>query len=107
MKRMVLSCLLLAACDGGNPEADGYVFSKGEYLNPDVNVVFVLHPSTDELLETAPPSARVKGASLEAYSLIRNGGADCEVHIVDPNASYKPEWIGHEMAHCLTGRWHA
>lgn len=30
----------------------------------------------------------------------------CVVHIVDPTVGYYPEFIGHEVMHCIFGDWH-
>jgi len=44
------------------------------------------------------------GRELMAWSIIRAG--NCEVHIVDPSRSYQPQWTGHEVTHCIWGRFH-
>lgn len=96
--------LMLAACER-SPAADTYRFEHKEWQHLAPPITVVVHPSIAALRAAAPDSARSEGHILMAWSLINSGG--CEVHIVDPAVSYQPEWLGHEVAHCLWGRWHA
>lgn len=89
----------LAAC--GQP-ADGHRFERKEFERSRPDITIVLHPSVADLRAAAPPSARHK--YLRGWSVITRTG--CELHVVDPAASYRPEWLGHEVAHCVWGRFH-
>ncbi len=99
---MAFSCL--ASCNQQQTAADGYRFEKKEYEQTLVGVRFVVHPSIADLRAAAPREAIVDGRTLMAWSKL--GKEACEVHIVDPAVSYQPEWIGHEITHCVFGRWH-
>jgi hypothetical protein len=96
---LIFAGLLLSSC---NPVAsDGYVFEKKEFDRKQFATVIVVHPSLKELRESGP---RVEGRDLMAYGILSKG--KCEIHIVDPEVSYEPKWMGHELAHCIYGRWH-
>ncbi len=43
---------------------------------------------------------------LKGFSLIHPKGGDCQVYIVDPKVSYEPEYLGHEITHCIYGFFH-
>lgn len=93
--------ILLNGCDA----PDGYSFEHKEFERKQPAITIVTHPRVADLRSMAPPAARAEqGAELMAWSIIRKEG--CEVHVVDPAKSYQPEWIGHEVAHCIWGRFH-
>ncbi|SKB62105.1 hypothetical protein [Sphingopyxis flava] len=96
----LLAAVLLAGCG----PADGYQFERKEFERAAPNITVVTHPSLKALRDAAPASAKEGAAELQAWSAITSRG--CEMHIVDPTQSYQPEWIGHEAAHCVYGRWH-
>jgi hypothetical protein len=41
-----------------------------------------------------------------AFGFVSPDRPACTIHIVDPAKDYRPEWIGHELTHCLHGQWH-
>lgn len=110
MKRLALLALaLLAGCD--QPSADGYAFGAKEFTHTAPAIRFVVHRSLTDLRNAAPfdinAQARSQGRELMAWSTLSGPGhTSCTVHIVDPAVSYQPEWIGHEVTHCIYGRWH-
>lgn len=107
MKMIIALCLALTAC--GQVAGDGYQFEKAEFDNrPQVTVTVVEHPSVAALRAEA---VRLKipvtpGEQLQAFGMLSPTKPTCEIHIVAPKVSYKPEWIGHEFTHCIKGRWH-
>lgn len=111
MKRLAfLALALLAGCDQ-QPAADGYDFGRKEFTHPAPAIKIVIHKSIEDLRASAPGNTiadtAAEGRVLMAYSIMHPGGiGTCTVHIVDPAVSYQPEWIGHEVAHCIWGRWH-
>lgn len=44
------------------------------------------------------------GNNVNGFSITVNGV--CQIHIHDPSYSYEPEIAGHEMFHCMYGKWH-
>lgn len=102
MKRLAVIMLLLSGC---GEASDGYRFERKEFERPRPEITIVTHPTIADLRANAPDAARQpEGRELMAWSIIRPN--ECEVHVVDPAASYQPQWIGHEVAHCVWGRWH-
>lgn len=85
--------------------ADGYSFEKKEFehLNPDI--VFVVHKTEKELREAAKAHGVKHFSATKAFSILHH--EKCSVHIVDPKTHYYPEYIGHEVTHCMYGRWHS
>lgn len=101
------AALLLAACDGGSGVgADGYRFGHKEKQDTELEISVVVHNTRNEVLEAAEdagvtiPQSRV----LMAWGELR--GSACTIHIISPEVAYEPEWLGHELAHCIWGRWH-
>lgn len=96
----------LMSCNEQPGAADGYVFSNAEYRRLSQPITFVEHHSLAELrFEARTAGAPDDGRELMAWSELRSGG--CTVHILDPSVRYYPEWIGHEITHCIYGRWHS
>lgn len=98
----VSAVLGLAGC---NQSADGHRFERKEFERTSPNITIVTHASIADLRAKFPTSTKAReGDEIMAWSIIRSD--TCEIHIVDPARSYQPEWIGHEVAHCVWGRFH-
>ncbi len=108
MRRYLIAFALLAGCDGGSTGADGYRYEGAEYRRDEVLVRIVTHADLHELQRAGQRQGAVvePNRDLQAFAVIEPGGAVCTLHMVDPATRYRPEWIGHEMAHCAFGRWH-
>jgi hypothetical protein len=104
MKKIILAALLLASCS--ETATDKYTFEKGTgRLRPERQITVVTHPSLDDLRkEKRATGAVAANRDLMAYSIISQ--TKCTVHIVDPAVKYMPEFIGHEITHCLYGEFH-
>lgn len=91
----------------GNPSFDGYRFEGKEFTNLDTKIEFVVHNSYSELREAAKTVGIKNYRSVKAFSTLHKPDYKrCVVHIVDPSKLYAPEYIGHEITHCIYGRWH-
>lgn len=101
--------MALAGCGNGEA-ADAYAFKRKEWQRLTPKITFVEHPSLGALIAAAPKrtrdEAKAAGRTIMAWSEIDPKSGAATVHIVDPLVSYAPEWIGHEIAHVLYGRWH-
>jgi hypothetical protein len=101
--------LALAGCKSGEA-ADAYAFVRKEWTHLAPSISFVEHPSVAALIAAAPKKtrdeAKAAGRTIMAWSEIHPKTGAAIVHIVDPLVSYAPEWIGHEIAHVIYGRWH-
>lgn len=122
MKKLIASVLIAAsiflptAVKGNEKKGkDGYVFQHAEFVNTNLKIKIVIHPSLQDLRdagmkvgaisEDISPGSMIKVNSTGAWSLINKTGT-CEIHIVDAAKQYLPELAGHELMHCIYGRWH-
>ena len=102
MHRVVaLAVLALASC-GESP--DGYTFDGAEFERRQQPVTVVEHASLRDLKHAAPAAAQTQGRELQGFSYLRPDG--CEIHVSDLRKSAARVWLGHEMTHCVYGRWH-
>jgi hypothetical protein len=87
---------------------DGYRFGKKEFTHLNFEVVVVEHKSTKDLVDFAESKKIHTNPRkiLKALSVINLEKNVCEIHIIDPDEEYMPAFIGHELAHCIYGRWH-
>lgn len=108
---MILLVLLssIIGCDipMGGPSLDGYKFQTKEFENHDVQISFRTHKSFADLRAAAEKSGVKNHKGVMAFSTLhRPDFKTCTVHVVDPIVDYLPEYIGHEITHCIYGRWH-
>lgn len=106
MKKFLAACALalLASC-GEAPAADGYTFEQEEFFRPAQPIEIVAYDSVADLRRAASKLVKLDdGRELMAFGLIHPD--KCVIHMVKPSADYQPEWIGHELTHCVYGRWH-
>lgn len=96
----------LVSCEQGkSPAADDYTFEAKEFEHTDISLKVVVIPDEKKFNELkAKYAPGVDG--LQAFSAINPMTKSCTVYIKDPNWEYQPEFIGHELAHCIWGRWH-
>ena len=96
---------------------DNYYFEKKEYEFLTFEVEVVILKDKDEFEEVAKQyftSKRVR-RNVEAWSKLSRMTDDdgnvtsvekCTIYIRDPMWKYEPEHMGHELSHCMWGRWH-
>lgn len=110
MKLMLVMGLtaLLTACDSKPVGKDGYTFGQETFTRTEFPVEVVLLKSERELsVAYAARNIRgVKPESVAAFAIIRRNDPRCTIYMVDPKLNYQPEWIGHELVHCIYGEWH-
>jgi hypothetical protein len=94
--------LLLAGCN--QSAADGYRFERAEWFRSEQTLAVVAHPNLEELRKAADKAGAKGEGKIMAWGAI--GKDRCTIHIVDPVKGYAPEYIGHEVTHCIYGRWH-
>lgn len=110
--KLVTTLLVAAALTGydiqlGKRSPDGYEFEGKEFNNIDTKIEFVVHPSYSDLHKSAAAAGVKDARSVKAYSVLQKPDyKKCTVHIIDPDVVYAPEYIGHEIVHCIYGRWH-
>lgn len=86
--------------------SDGYVFNRKEYENTTPGVKFVLLQNSSEMTEVKKKFFGPNWKQVSAFTEWNPDKGTCTIYIMDPNWQYKPELIGHEVAHCIWGRWH-
>lgn len=93
----------------GNTGKDGYYFEKETFSRTDIPLHIILYPSSAALKSEYAKShnSLAEGRELVAFSTLNTGNTEtCAVHMVDPKVYYSPEFIGHEIVHCMYGEWH-
>ena len=99
--------LSLVACDQGTATSgkDAYMFEAKEYQKKTITVTMQVFESQIELDHYARDN-NIKVDGLVAFSKLYPSIDKCTIFIVDPLTDYNPEFLGHEFAHCVWGRWH-
>ena len=108
-----LFCLLLSGCVPASIPAamidnigiDGYAFRQKEFEHLEQNIKVVLFSNEESLRQTADKVFGPNGKKIKAFAV---WGKDnqCVLYIKDPDWQYEPEIIGHELAHCIWGKFH-
>lgn len=103
----LLLALALAACEPtGQVATDGYLFETAQEKLSQRQITVTLHATREDLVRSHPDVVEVQGSKIQAYATYSPNGDRCWIHIVDPAKGYQPEFYGHELTHCLYGRWH-
>jgi hypothetical protein len=101
-----ISFLSLTACEPqSNLGSDGYRFGEKQYEQSSVQVNVVTYKTREKLVASAKKLG-VNNEDIAAFAILQKNGKICTMHIIDPEVSYEPEFIGHEFAHCVYGQWH-
>lgn len=116
---LVGCALLLSGSYWGTPREskDDYYFETKEYEHLTFQVEFVIidnEEEWDKLKKEYFKKSKTRRKVRAWTQLIRDIDDDgnivgtelCRVFIKDPKWVYQPEILGHEMAHCVWGRWH-
>jgi hypothetical protein len=101
---------LLASC-GKSPSSvggDGYYFEKETLTRTDLALHVVLVKDQAEMTQLLKEHGRqpVAGNEVAAFSTYSPVEPRCTIYMIDPKLSYQPEFIGHELVHCVYGNWH-
>ena len=108
---IVLMLMAITGCTSiGSPKykygSDDYRFLVKEYENLNPEVHFILLKDEAEYNSVRKRELGIKWDSVSAFTLWIPETGKCTVFIKDPSWSWEPELIGHEVAHCIWGRWH-
>ena len=108
MKKLavVLAMLLASACT--TISGDGYKFGNKEYEQNNLQVKIVVYKSIRDLQISAAKHKVTADDKTAAFSVLQEIPHNnvCTIHILDPKIGYWPQFIGHELTHCIYGRWH-
>jgi hypothetical protein len=101
------------AAHAGSKGADDYRFGSKEYEMTDLSVKIVIAKNEVQFNRFAKANGLdpnrqtgLKATRVEAFSILHPREQQCTIYIKDPEWEYEPEFIGHELAHCVWGRWH-
>jgi len=97
-----------------NEGVDGYTFLRKTIERKDVRIIIVTYKSYIELeaavrshIGADPKYSAIKAHRVQAFSVLEKPNYDvCTIHMIDPAISYDPEYIGHELMHCVYGEFH-
>lgn len=85
--------------------SDGYIFEGKEFQHTEIDLKVIVINNVAEF--DALKNKLVPGIdNLQAFSAINPFTNSCTVYVKDPLWEYQPEFLGHEIAHCIWGRWH-
>jgi hypothetical protein len=108
LKYIFILAMLLLAVEPSHSQvaSDGYkFFGNPPLLRQEFSTVVIEHESRNELVE-AGREAGLNFIEVHAFSTFNVQTNVCTIHIIKPSVRYLPEHIGHELVHCLYGKWH-
>lgn len=85
---------------------DGYTFDRPQYVETKFTTEIVLVDNQAELVKLAPAGTQKFGTELMAFARLNRDQHRCTIYMVDARRAYQPQWLGHELAHCIYGDWH-
>jgi hypothetical protein len=103
----------LVACDNvSKPKGkDGYYFEQESFTRTEFPVEVVLVKDEAAIAAAIKEKNNVHGTiepkNVAAFSIIRKSDPKCTIYMIDPKNKYEPEFIGHELVHCIYGVWHS
>lgn len=110
---LFLTILLVSCGDGSSKQkgTDGYYFEKETFKRTKFEIELVLLNSPAEVSAEVKKRIRSVEGTIEpknvaAFSIVRESDTRCTIYTVDPKIMYEPEWLGHELTHCIYGVWH-
>lgn len=101
--------LFLSSCDDGPKRAaDDYYFEEKEFERTSLGVTVVLFETRREFEETAKQKLGrdFPVETVAAFGSLSLVGNNCTIYTMDASVQYEPEFLGHELAHCIWGRFH-
>jgi hypothetical protein len=110
---LVMTVALFTSCSDasrGKKGADGYYFEKETFTRTQLQVNVVLVQSQAEMTALIKEKDNVQGTInpnlTAAFSTLAVNEPRCTIYMLDPKVQYEPEFIGHELVHCIYGVWH-
>lgn len=86
--------------------SDGHRFLVKEYQTLTPNVEFILMSNQSQYEEILKENFGHNWDKVSAFTKWNPKSLTCKIYIKDPSWRYEPELIGHEVAHCIWGRFH-
>jgi hypothetical protein len=110
MKILLIILLLLSFSVGaqklGKYGTDDFRFLQKEIENLTPGVEFILAKNQKEFDDFRKEFIGNGWNNVSAFTRWNEEKGTCKIYIKDPLWKYEPELIGHEVAHCIWGRFH-
>ena len=104
---LLISLGIIVGCsDSSKKSPDGYYFEEPEYVKTELQVKMVLFKEKSEFRKVAIEKGAWHDGTVQAFGTINPNGNSCTIYTYDATVKYQPEYWGHELAHCVYGRWH-
>lgn len=102
---LIFAALSLTGCDIPKKAPDGYHFEQGDFERNEIEVTMIQYDNRADFERSAKRlGAYTEG--LEAFGEVGISDPWCRIHIMRVSQHYEPEWLGHEVTHCIYGQWH-
>jgi len=104
-----LATIMLASCEPGPQKGkDGYYFEQETFVRHQFTVAIVVAKDQKELNELAKANGAYipEGREAGAFARLDLTKPHCTIFTIDPREIYIPEFLGHELTHCMYGNWH-
>lgn len=113
--------LALSACNNVERDSifrskvgdDNYTFEMKQFTAKKMVITTVEYKNEKEFAEayetkTKQSYKRENNRVIAAWTeyVYKNDVNTCTIHIMDPFYSYEPDFMGHELAHCMYGQFH-
>lgn len=87
---------------------DGYHFEQAEFLNTNIALKLVLAQDQKGLKDLWERHGNDSpfNRNLRAFARVDEAAKTCTIYALDSRAKHAPQWLGHELEHCIYGQWH-
>ena len=108
-KRLLLSLALAltSVAAAAAPSLDGYSFETEQFEHRTVSVTFVpVERQTDLQALSEINGIHLRSSQIKGFTRYDAKSDSCVIYMMDPKVSYEPEFLGHELTHCIYGDFH-
>lgn len=102
----LLLCVIVSCDMSKKTGVDGYWFKQESFTRNSFTTDIVLVPNEEELKKLFAEKGGENAENLAAFTLLSQTENKCTIYMIDPKVQYEPEFIGHELVHCIYGEWH-
>lgn len=87
---------------------DGYIIERSEFDHRYLTLRLHLYRSVSSFEKAAKANgvASTSKIKTKGFTFYNPNSLVCDMYIYDPKYDYEPEFIGHELVHCLYGDFH-
>lgn len=104
---VLIGLFVVVSCDNKpNNAVDGYYFEQETFTRNSFVTEIVLAGSRAELKQLYLDKGGKDANDLAAFAVVSQVQNRCTIYMIDPRVHYEPEYIGHELVHCIYGDWH-